>query len=157
MRISKKIQVIYAIVISIISYLVPFILYQITGTVERSISAYHETNAETALLVMLLLISSSFFTGLTKYKIAGVLLILVALINIDYGWIHDLVSGIFFVYIIVVIFFDKRFYLLSIPMAICGVLLGKIGLYAFEMVMIYCIASFAMLYGLRYLKLLNVK
>ena len=157
MKISKKLQVQYAIVMSILAYLLPVILYYITGTIEHSISAYHETDAKIALLIMLLLIASSFFTGLVRYKIGGVLLILVALINIDYGLIHDIVSYTFFLYIAIVMLIDKRFYILSLPMFLSLFFIKILGLYSYELIAIFCLASFSMLYGLRYLKVLNVK
>lgn len=157
MKITKKLQVQYTIAVSILAYLLPFILYQVTDTVERSISAYHETDASIVLLIMLLLVASSFFTGLLRYKIGGILLILVAIINIDYGLIHDIVAYTFFLYIATVIFIDKRFYLLSIPMILSLFFINKLGMYAYEVIAIFCIASFSMLYGLRYLKILNTK
>lgn len=154
---NKRLQVKFAMLSGIIAYLLPIVLYFMGGGLQESISSYYYTDARVAYYIMLIIISLGFFTGLDKYKIAGVLLLLVTFVNLEYRWPHNVLSFTFFVYITTLMFLDKRFYLLSIPMIICLFGVNTVGLYIYEVISIYCIATFNLLYGLRFLKVLHVK
>ena len=152
---NKKIQVKFAIFTSILAYLLPIILFYAGGGLQESISSYYYTDASIVYHIILITIALGFFTGADKYKIAGVLLLLVVFVSLEYRWYHNIIAFSFFVYTTIIIFLDKRFYLLSIPMILSLFAVNLVGLYTYEIISIYCIATFNMLYGLRYLKIIN--
>ena len=136
---------------------IPVILWYSSGGFEESISSYHLTDAKWALFITLIITSFGFFIGKVEYRLSGVLLILIAIFNIEYELIHNITAGLFFAYTAVLMFMDKRFWFLSIPIFISSLTIPFMSLYPFEMISLLCIISFNVLYILRYVRIINIR
>ena len=77
----KQANVIFNLVCSSLVVLLPLILYYSTGTVETSVSAYHNTSAKYILLFSLILVSISYWVS--ENPGSSILLLGVATFNME--------------------------------------------------------------------------
>jgi hypothetical protein len=153
----SKPKLIISILSNLIAFLIPVILWYPSGSFENSISSYHLTDAKWYLFISLIVISFGYFIGKREYRISGILLILIAIINIEYELIHNIIAGLFFAYTAVLMFMDKRFWYLSLPMFVSSLTIPFMVLYPFEIISLLCIITFNVLYILRYIRILNIR
>jgi len=141
----------------LIGMFIPIFLYFFGGGLEPSFSSYYETDAKWWLFGLLLITSIGFFMGKDEWKISGALLIGIAIFDVSYPMLHNVIAGTFFLYTGVIMALDKRFYLLAVPIFLSGLSIPFQGLYIFEFISLWCVASFNGLYMLRFLRVLNIK
>ena len=157
-KMITPIKVILVMLSITLGLLLPILLYFMTGTIEHSISSYHYCEeSRDALFILLILISMGFYVGRKEYIISGILLTLIAIINIEYLVMHDIVAIIFFLYTSIIMSLDKRFSIFSIPIFISILLLPFGELYIFEIISILSICIYNLLYVLRYFRLFHSK
>lgn len=153
----NKIKLIIALISTTIGLFLPILLYILGKGYQDSFSKYHLTVADNFLTLFLLMISLGFFVGKDLYKISGLLLILITFITIDNPIPHNIIAGMFFSYTGIIMFIDKRFWCLSIPIFLMGFTIPIYGLYPFEIVSVFSISFFNLLYILRFMRAINVR
>jgi hypothetical protein len=155
--ISNKTKLVFTLIANVLTLFLPLALAVLGDGFQDSISDYHNTDARWLLFSFLIFISFGFFTGLDKYKVSGILLILIAFVNVDYRILHNIIAVSFFLYTGLLMLYDKRFYIVSLPMFLLIPIISIIGFYAYEVVAIYCISLFNFLYVLRFLRVIHSK
>jgi len=154
----SKPKLVISIVSNLIALLLPILLWYTSGfQFEQSISSYHLTDAKWYLFISLIIVSFGYFIGKTEYGISGILLIIMAIVNIEYEMYHNIIAGLFFLYTSILMVMDKRFWYISLPMFISALTIPFMELYSFEIISVLCIIVFNVLYILRYIRIINVR
>jgi hypothetical protein len=152
----KQANVIFNLICSSLVVLLPFILYYNAGTIETSVSAYHNTSAKYILLFSLLLVSISYW--LNENIGSSILLLGVAAFNMeDFAIIHYTFAVTFFLYTTYNIVKDKRFRYLGYPVIVATFLIPYITFFWFEVIAITSFAVHGVLYSFKKLKVLKVR
>lgn len=152
----KQANVIFNLVCSSLVVLLPLILYYSTGTVETSVSAYHNTSAKYILLFSLILVSISYWVS--ENPGSSILLLGVATFNMeDFVIIHYTFAVAFFLYTTYHIVKDKRFRYLGYPVIASTFLIPYITFFWFEVIAILSFAIHSVLYSIKKLKVIKVR
>lgn len=148
----KKLGLLFNLICSSLTVLLPLALYLKTGTMEHSFSSYHGTAATDILTYSLLIISLSFI--LSENIITGLFLIGVAIFDThEYMILHNLFAYGFFLSATYSIVNDKRYRYIGIPIIFCAALIPIITLFWYEVIALLCLAIHGFLYSLKRLKL----
>jgi len=152
----KQTNVIFNLVCSSLVVLLPLILYYSTGTVETSVSAYHNTSAKYILLFSLILVSISYWVS--ENPGSSILLLGVAAFNMeDFVIIHYTFAVAFFLYTTYHIVKDKRFRYLGYPVIASTFLIPYIAFFWFEVIAILSFAVHSVLYSFKKLKVIKAR
>jgi len=158
LTIYNKFRITVTTISVLMGLLFPLLLYFLGGNcLQTSFSSYYETDAKWYLFSFLVIMSLGFFMGDHKYKVSGILLLAIATVDITYPMLHNIIAVLFFGYTATLILMDKRFYMLAIPMFIAAFSIPAQGLYIFEFISVWCIASFNGLYILRFLRVIKIR
>jgi len=152
-----KLKLTITFISTLIGLTLPILLYILGNGYQNSFSAYHLTPASNYLMSFMLIMSLGFFMGKDTYKVSGMLLVFVTLITVDYPLTHNVLAGLFFLYTAILMLIDKRFYFFSITIFLMSITVPKYGLYPFEIVSVWCISIFNLLYLLRYIRIIKIR
>lgn len=143
-----KYKDIILLISSIIGLFLPLGLYLTGGGFQESVSAYYYTNAEWVLFGSLSFMSTGFLIGSSRWKLSGILLLLIAIVNVEYQWPHNIIAAIFFIHVTRVIAVSKRFSIYAFPiiLSVFMWIIGVINLYEFEIISIMSIIAFNITY-----------
>lgn len=153
----NKFRIGIALISTSIGLILPILLYMLGNGYQTSFSLYHETIASNYLFAFLILMSVGFFIGKNLYKISGILLICIAFITVEQQMAHNILAGLFFGYTGILMLLDKRFWVLSVPIFAAALSVPNYGLYPFEIISVWCISLFNILYIIRFLRVINVR
>jgi len=157
MNIINKLKVGIVLLTNLLAFLLPFILYYYTNKFQPSLSDYYFTSARTMLFMLLLIISIGFMIGRDSFVISGILLILIAFINVHHRELHNILAGAFFTYTTILIICDKRYWQCALPIVMSILFIPFHYLYEFEIIAIWSIVGYSTLHTLRYMKLTSDK
>lgn len=135
---------------AVLAFLLPVILYVFGGGTNESISLYH-CRVPVLLFCLLGMMALGFMTGSLMYRVSGLFLFGLAIVNIELNTgLHNIIAGLFFIHTTRIILFDKKFSAYSIPILMCMVLwiCGIINLYLAEIITVMSVALFTVKYSL---------